>query len=87
MLIIYSIQVNAEKTANIINIMIPLCEEVVEKEPEIYAPYLASFYLTAYTFSFNGEFLNKALSYANKYPNNNICKDVIELANGLSSFQ
>ena len=87
MLIIYSIQVNAEKTANILNTMIPLCEKVVEKEPEIYAPYLASFYLTAYTFSFNGEFLNKALSYANKYPDNNICKDVIELANGLSSFQ
>lgn len=87
MLIIYSIQENAEKTANIINIMIPLCEKVVEKEPEIYAPYLASFYLTAYTFSLNDEFLNQALSYANKYPDNNICKDVIELANGLASFQ
>lgn len=87
MLIIYSIQVNAEKTANILNTIIPLCEALVEKEPELYVPYLASFYLTAYTFSFNNEFLNQALSYANKYPDNNICKDVIDLANGLSSFQ
>lgn len=87
MLIIYSIQINAEKAANILNTMIPLCEKLVEIEPEICTPYLASFYLTAYTFSFNDEFLNQALNYANKYPNNDICKDVIELANGLSSFQ
>ena len=85
--IIYSLQMNVEKGINLCNEFIPLCQAMASLEPEKYTPYMAGLYMNAFTYTLNEDYLNKALNYAKQHPEDDKSKEVIELANGLSSFQ